>query len=411
MGVRLWAQNPWKFAGDNAGLVTPRNGVKSDNFISESAAQKLSVNAFAIPLHPDERDSPVKKAIVVFEVEGGSDKGADGHRKDTMPIVNAIKEKGWHSEVIFYHPDNAEEIFKNVSENFDAYISRVNPGNIPGGEKGYFELLTKLADAGLVGMSTPADMMAYGAKDALVKLNDTDLVPEDTAAYYEVEDFHNTFPTSLSYGERVLKQNRGSTGEGIWRVRLADAKLAESVEPGTALPLDTELKCTEAVDNKTHDYKLGEFMDFCDQYIIGDNGMLVDMRFMPRIVEGEIRILMVGNNPVFIVHKKPAEGGDNFSATLFSGAKYTYDKPEAWPELLEMFDEARPVIASKLGDTDNVPLIWTADFMLADGENGEDTYVLGEINCSCVGFTSELDMGIQEKVAEVAIERVEAAQA
>ena len=129
-------------------------------------------------------------------------------------------------------------------------------------------MLSKLADAGLVGMSTPADMMAYGAKDALVKLNDTPLVPDDTAAYYEVEELHNTFPTSLSYGERVLKQNRGSTGEGIWRVRLADQDLAQSVEPGTALPLDTALKCTEAVDNQTHDYKLGAFMDFCDQYIV-----------------------------------------------------------------------------------------------------------------------------------------------
>lgn len=346
------------------------------------------------------------KAIVVFEVEGGNDKGDDGHRKDTMPIVNSIKDKGWDAEVIYFHPDKADEIFDRVSSEFDAYISRVNPGNIPGGEKGYFDLLSKLSEAGLVGMSTPAEMMAYGAKDALVKLNDTDLVPSDTAAYYEVEDFHKTFPTTLSYGERVLKQNRGSTGSGIWRVQLADKNLAETVEPGTALPLDTKIKCTEAVDNHTEERELGDFMDFCDQYIEGDNGMLVDMRFMPRIVEGEIRILLVGPHPVFVVHKKPAEGGDNFSATLFSGAKYTYDKPENWQELIDMFAEARPVIAEKLGG-ENIPLIWTADFMLADAEDGGDTYVLGEINCSCVGFTSELHMGIQDLVAEEAIKRVE----
>lgn len=351
----------------------------------------------------------MNKAIVVFEVEGGSDKYIDGHRRDTMPIVNAIKDAGWHAEVVYYRPEWADDLFTHVSENFGGYISRVNPGNIPGGEKGYFDLLTRLSDAGLVGMSTPAEMMAYGAKDALVKLNDTDLVPDDTAAYYDVESFHNTFPTSLSYGERVLKQNRGSTGSGIWRVQLEDKELAASVEPGTALPLDTKLKATEAVDNHTEVRELGEFMDFCDQYIIGDNGMLVDMRFMPRIVEGEIRILLVGPHPVFVVHKKPAEGGDNFSATLFSGAKYTYDKPEAWQELVDMFADARPVIAEKLGG-DNIPLIWTADFMLADGEDSSDTYVLGEINCSCVGFTSELDMGIQEQVAKEAIERVEAAQ-
>lgn len=345
------------------------------------------------------------KSIVVFEVEGGSDKFIDGHRRDTMPIVNAIKDAGWHAEVVYYRPEWAEALFDYVSSKFDAYISRVNPGNIPGGEKGYFELLTKLSEAGLIGMSTPAEMMAYGAKDALVKLNDTDLVPADTAAYYDVETFHNTFPTSISYGERVLKQNRGSTGEGIWRVQLEDKELAASVEPGTALPLDTKLRCTEAVDNHTEIRELGEFMDFCDQYIIGDNGMLVDMRFMPRIVEGEIRILLVGPHPVFVVHKKPAAGGDNFSATLFSGAKYTYDKPESWQELVDMFAEARPVIAEKLGG-DNIPLIWTADFMLADAEGGGDTYVLGEINCSCVGFTSELDMGIQELVAKEAIGRV-----
>ncbi|WP_055122628.1 Cj0069 family protein [Corynebacterium oculi] len=347
------------------------------------------------------------KAIVVFEVEGGSDKYFDGHRKDTMPIVQAIRNAGWRSEVVYFRPEWAEELFAYVSQNFDAYISRVNPGNIPGGEKGYFDLLTKLSEAGLVGMSTPEEMMAYGAKDALVKLNDTDLVPSDTAAYYDVESFHQTFPTSLSYGERVLKQNRGSTGSGIWRVRIADDAVADAVTPGTALPLDTKLKCTEAVDNHTEERELGEFMDFCDQYIVGDNGMLVDMRFMPRIVEGEIRILLVGPDPVFVVHKKPAEGGENFSATLFSGAKYTYDSPEAWQELVDLFAEVRPVIAEKLGG-DNIPLIWTADFMLDTAEDGSDAYVLGEINCSCVGFTSELDMGIQEKVAREAISRVEA---
>ncbi|RKW84963.1 hypothetical protein D9B87_12445, partial [Corynebacterium diphtheriae] len=31
--------------------------------------------------------------------EGGNDKQFNGHRKDTLPIVDAIKEKGWHAEV------------------------------------------------------------------------------------------------------------------------------------------------------------------------------------------------------------------------------------------------------------------------------------------------------------------------
>ncbi|HHU45602.1 MAG TPA: Cj0069 family protein [Actinomycetales bacterium] len=348
------------------------------------------------------------KNIVVFEVEGGPDKYIDGHRRDTMPIVEAIRARGWGAEVVFYRPEWIDALYAYVSGNFDGYISRVNPGNVPGGEKGYFDLLSRLsADAGLVGMSTPGEMLSYGAKDALVKLRGTGLVPPDTAAYYDVASFHRAFPVSLSRGERVLKQNRGSTGSGIWRVRLADEASNASVAPGAPLPPETKLICTEAVDNHSEERELGDFMDFCDRYIIGDGGMLVDMRFLPRIVEGEIRILLVGPTPAFVVRKKPAAGGDNFSATLFSGATYTYDSPADWPGLVAHFAAARPVIAAQLGG-DDVPLIWTADFMLDDDGMGGDSYVLGEINCSCVGFTSELHMGIQELVANEAIKRVEA---
>jgi hypothetical protein len=139
-------------------------------------------------------------------------------------------------------------------------------------------------------------------------------------------------------------------------------------------------------------------MTFCERYIVGDNGMLVDMKFLPRIKEGEIRILMVGELPIFVVHKKPVDSEDAFSATLFSGAKYVYDSPEKWPALIKQFHEDLPLICEKLGAID-VPLIWTADFMLDWDENKNDVFILGEINCSCVGFTSHLNQGIQDLVA------------
>ncbi len=344
----------------------------------------------------------MKKNIVIFEAEGGSDKWLDGHRKDTMPILNAIKAKGWDCEVVFFRDEWKDTIIDYAKDKFDAYISRVNPGNLPNGEKVYFDTLRKLNDSGLLGMSTPDAMLNFGAKDALVKLSKTDLVPDDTYAYYDVKTFVDTFPKSLSYGERVLKQNRGSTGEGIWRVQIADDI---QYKAGDSIPLDTKLKCTEAVDNHVEYFALKDFMKFCEKYIVGDNGMLVDMRFMPRIKEGEIRILMVGDKPIFVVHKKPADAADAFSATLFSGAKYTYDKPEDWQELMDMFNSELPTISEKLGGFE-IPLIWTADFMLDWDENKNDTYVLGEINCSCVGFTSHLKHGIQEIVADEVIKRV-----
>lgn len=118
------------------------------------------------------------------------------------------------ADVRYYRPDWKDQLVEDLVGWCDGYISRVNPGNLPGGEADYFDFLRQLSEAGMVGMSHPDQMLTFGAKDALVKLADTDLVPDDTYAYYDVETLHSTFPTSLSYGERVLKQNRGSTGRG-----------------------------------------------------------------------------------------------------------------------------------------------------------------------------------------------------
>ena len=59
----------------------------------------------------------------------------------------------------------------------------------------------------------------------------------------------------------------------------------------------------------------------------GEGGLLVDQRFLPRIVEGEVRVLMIYDAPVVVVHKRPAEGA--FSATLFSGARRGPPRPRA----------------------------------------------------------------------------------
>lgn len=329
----------------------------------------------------------MKKKIVFFEVREGTDKGSDGYRPDTMPMVNALKERDWEAEVIFYSDEKKDEIFEHVFKTADAYVSRINPGNLKS-EKVYFEMLRKLCDNGVIGMAHPDAMTNYGAKDALVKLRDTELVPSDTFAYYSIDEFKATFPQQLANGERVLKQNRGSTGEGIWRVVLMDK---EAIDENGSVKLDAKIKCTEAKDNHVEERQLGEFMEFCEQYIVGDNGMLVDMPFLPRIKEGEIRIFMINDKPMNVVHKKPADGDDAFSATLFSGAQYRYDKPEDWKDLMDLFIGGLPDITKKLGGHD-LPLIWTADFILDTDADGNDCYVLGEMNCSCVGFTSHLSL-------------------
>ncbi len=334
----------------------------------------------------------LKRHVVIFEVRGGSDKGKYGYRSDSKPIIDSLKDRGWNAEIIFYRDEDRGEIYRHTIDKADAYISRVNPGNLPN-EEGYFQMLRELVNNGVEGLPHPDAMIAYGAKNSVERLKGTEIVPNDVFTYYDFETLKERFPQSLNHGIRVLKQNRGSAGEGIWRVEVLDRE-----QYNGEIPLDARLKLTEAKDNHTEQKTLQEFLEFCIRYLEGPNGMLLDMPFLERIVEGEIRVLMLRDNVVNVVHKKPVDTEDAFSATLFSGAKYRYDEPDQWPDLVKSIGKSLKDIQKKLGNYD-LPLIWTADFILdTDEATGKDKYILGEINASCVGFTTHLELS--ENIAE-----------
>jgi hypothetical protein len=343
----------------------------------------------------------VKKHVVIFEARGGTDKGSYGYRKDSRSIIESLTKRGWTAEIVFYRDEDRGEIYKHAVEVAGAYISRVNPGNL-NSETGYFQMLRELVRHEVQGLPHPDAMANYGAKNAVEKLANTPLVPVDVQCYYDFELFKESFPRTLAGESRVLKQNRGSTGEGIWRVEVPkDCKLENG-----SVPLEVVVRCTEAKDNHVEERPLGEFIDYCVRYLDGPNGLLLDMPFLPRIVEGEIRVLMLRRTPVYVVHKKPVDEADAFSATLFSGAQYTYEDPKEWPEVISVIQKNIELIVDRLGGYD-IPLLWTTDFILdTDPKTGKDRYVLGEINASCVGFSTHLELS--EDIADEVIRLMEA---
>jgi len=145
-------------------------------------------------------------------------------------------------------------------------------------------------------------------------------------------------------------------------------------------------------------------MKFCKKYLDGENGQLVDQKFLPRIVEGEVRVFMIGSQPMELIHKKPAEGG--ISATMSSGAKYVKYPPDdaKFALLMSKFKADLPNLMKSLDlEGQPLPLIWTADFILGPKTaDGQDTFFVGEFNCSCVGIRKQLDkaVGVAEAVIE-----------
>merc|ERR1740121_2783977 len=224
---------------------------------------------------------------------------------------------------IVYYVKEEHDTFFEVIKRFDAIVVRINPGQITaaGGDQAKFDRdMMKLADKMPV-WPTPDIMNKMGAKDALCKIKDMDFGLPDTLGYYEPEELMKGFKKTVAFQPRVVKQNRGSAGEGIWIVKLKDSKGYCKNYGDRECKDDEKLILTEANDSHVEEHTVAEFVEWCingrtnksgkwtskgqGNYFQGGReagGQMVDQRYLPRIEEGEARFMMVGTELYRIEH-------------------------------------------------------------------------------------------------------------
>merc|ERR1719324_134164 len=167
-----------------------------------------------------------KTALVGIYVRGadygGSDKSSNGHRYDSIPFANGMIMAGMSCQLISYvHDDHAK--FFEICKSFDALVVRCNPGQIKadGGDQGKFDDgMRGIRKLGIQVWPSPDVMEFMGAKDALCKIAKLNIGLPDALAYYTESDFAAGFKKTMAFQPRVIKQNRGSAGEGIWIIKL-----------------------------------------------------------------------------------------------------------------------------------------------------------------------------------------------
>ena len=67
----------------------------------------------------------MKRSVVIFEAEGGNDKGPDGHRADSAPMLEALRRRGFEGELCFYKPDRSAELLERFAGEATVALSRV----------------------------------------------------------------------------------------------------------------------------------------------------------------------------------------------------------------------------------------------------------------------------------------------
>ena len=205
----------------------------------------------------------------------------------------------------------------------------------------------------------------------------------DTHLYRTMAEFNDAFPSRLrSTGPRVLKQNRGNGGEGVWKVELVS-------EPEDGANIVGVLHARRG--SVPEEMPIAEFMTRCEAYLAVEGGCIVDQPFQPRLPDGMIRCYMSGDTVVGFGHQfikalipPPPEGPDSPAAQPGPRIMHSADAEQFQMLRTKMEAEWTPQMTEVLGiDTASLPIIWDADFLYGPRiASGEDSYVLCEINVS-----------------------------
>jgi hypothetical protein len=244
-------------------------------------------------------------------------------------------------------------------------------------------LLRAVAACGTWVSAHPDIILKMGVKEVLHRTKHLGW-GTDTHLYRTPTAFRDQFPPRLrSAGPRVLKQNRGNGGQGVWKVEQVS-------EQGGASGRVRVLHARRG--SVPEELPLGDFITRCEAYFTQD-GCIVDQPFQPRLPDGMIRCYMGANKVVGFGHQfitalipPPPEGPD--SAAAQPGPRIMHGaEAEPFQALrTKMEAEWAPQMMDVLGiDAASLPIIWDADFLYGPRTaSGDDTYVLCEINVSSV---------------------------
>jgi len=327
------------------------------------------------------------------------------------PLFAALSARNVAAEPVVFGDDLVDEVRDQLLR-LDGVLVWVDPIMGDTDRSRLDALLREVSSAGVWVSAHPDVILKMGTKEVLYRTRDLGW-GGDTCLYETVEQFQREFPARLSAaGPRVVKQNRGNGGIGVWKVELtANAAAAPSADA------TVRVQHAHPRDTVTEEMPLVEFMERCTAYFSG-TGRMVDQQFQPRIAEGMIRSYMVQNAVVGFAHQWPEgvapDSSERGAASAAPANVFGLPaKKTMYPASEPRFQPLKALLESewipgmqRLVDVaaDALPLLWDADFLYGPRTpSGADTYVLCEINVSSVHPFPEPAVG---KLAEAVAARL-----
>lgn len=285
-------------------------------------------------------------------------------------LFEALANAGLRAEPAVWHEDFAGEV-RHQLQGVPLVLTWCNPIEDGRRRDRLDALLRELAQAGATVSAHPDAILRLGTKDVLFETRDlpfgSDVHRIDNLAQLAAE-----LPQRLRHGARVLKQHRGHSGIGVWRVEQSGDGLltVQHAQRGSA---------PQRMDLATLQSTLAPYFE------PAAGGHLIDQAWQPRLADGMVRAYLIedrvagfGVQAVNALHPQaPLPGPRLYHGPELSGFQALRKEMESsWVGLL----------CKRVGlARDRLPLLWDCDFLLGEAAaDGTPRFVLCEINVSSV---------------------------
>jgi hypothetical protein len=296
------------------------------------------------------------------------------------PLFEAFSRLPVAIEPVVFADDAVDEVREQLMP-LDGVLVWVNPIQDGANRALLDPLLREVSSQGVWVSAHPDVILKMGTKEVLFRTRDLSW-GSDTSLYGSAEEFATRFPARLGQlGRLVLKQGRGNSGNGVWKVELPGGPA--TIGPSAVV----RVQDARSRDGSSEHMALESFVKRCEEYF-GWSGCLVDQAFQDRLADGMLRCYFSHDEVVGFCHQWP-EGllaDDPHEGARTASVMEGPDVPAYQALRHQAESEWVPQMSGILGiGTHALPVIWDADFLYGQrSASGEDTYVLCEINVSAV---------------------------
>jgi hypothetical protein len=285
-------------------------------------------------------------------------------------LAAAFQAAGVRAEAAVWHDDFADEV-RTQLRRISAVLVWCNPIEAGRRRERLDALLQDVADAGTLVSAHPRTVLRLGTKDVLFDTRDLPF-GSDVHRIDSLAQLAEELPLRLRQGARVLKQHRGHSGIGVWRV--------ERAADGLLRVRHAQRGCVEeCLDLATLNARLAPYFE------PEAGGHMIDQAWQPRVAEGMVRAYLVedrvigfGVQAVNALHPdEPVPGPRQYHGPDLQAFQSLKQRLESqW--VAQLCDRLKLV-------RDQLPLLWDCDFIAgAASPDDPQPFVLCEVNVSSV---------------------------